>query len=181
MEEILAGGKRKLVLIKGDLTDLDVEAIVYYAEPDLVLGAGFGTAISVRGGPGIRKELEGLGPLKTGQVAVTAAGKLKAGWIFHAVGPRFQEAGTEEKLRLTIANVLREASSRGIRSLAFPPMGAGFYGIPLEMCARVMVENIRTHLAGETSLEKAIICVLDNREFHPFRQQLQTALEEAVQ
>ncbi len=180
MEEILAFGKRKLILIKGDLTNLEVEAIVFYAEPNLELGSGFGTAISVRGGPSIKKELKKLDPLETCQVATTTAGNLKAELIIHAVGPRFQEPDMEKKLRKTVENVLTEASGKRVKTIAFPPMGAGFYGVPLEMSGQVLVGTIRSFLEKDTSLEEVIICVLDTREFLPFQKQMQVPVEEAV-
>jgi len=159
------GGLR---LLKEDVTLIDVDAFVYYARHDLVLGSGFGGAISARGGPDIQPELDALAPVETCDVVVSGAGELKARHIFHAVGPRFQEEDTEPKLRKTIQNVLAAASGKGIRSLAFPPMGAGYYGIPLDDCARVMIEEIRAHLDGKTSLEDVVICVQDLREQEPF-------------
>ena len=113
-------------LIRGDITELDVDAFVFYAQPDLALGSGFGTAISVRGGPSIQKELDELGPVETGQAVVTGAGKLKADFIVHAVGPRFQEEDTEGKLRTTVLNSLKAAEEKGVKRIALPAMGAGF-------------------------------------------------------
>ena len=180
MEEILAQGKCKLVLMKGDLTDLDAEAIVFYAEHNLELGSGFGSAISVRGGPSIKKELDEKEPIETGEVAVTGAGNLKADFIIHAVGPRFQEHNMEEKLRKTIENTLIEATVKQIKTIAFPPMGTGFYGVPLEMCSRVLVETIRNFVPVDSSLEEVIICVLDSREYKPVAAQMEKTLERAV-
>ena len=159
------GGLR---LLKEDVTLIDVDAFVYYARHDLVLGSGFGGAISARGGQEIQPELDALAPVETCDVVMSGAGELKARHIFHAVGPRFQEEDTEPKLRKTIRNVLTAASGKGLKSLAFPPMGAGYYGIPLDECARVMIEEIRAHLGGETSLEDVVICVQDLREQEPF-------------
>jgi O-acetyl-ADP-ribose deacetylase (regulator of RNase III) len=105
---------------------------------------------------------------------------LEADWIIHAVGPRFQEDSLEEKLRRTVESVLIEASKLNIKSIAFPPMGTGFYGIPLEMCARVLVETVRNFIRPDTSLEEVVICVLDNREEKPFAERLQNSLQEAV-
>ena len=87
-------------LIKGDITDLEVDAFVFCAQGDLAIGTGFGTAISVRGGPTIQQELLGSGPVATGEAVVSAAGDLKANFIIHAVGPKFQEKDIEGKLRL---------------------------------------------------------------------------------
>ena len=86
-------------LVKDDVTDLEVDAFVFYAQHDLALGSGFGTAISARGGPAVQKELEGQGPLATCEVVVSGAGNMKADHIIHAVGPRFQEDGTCPWLR----------------------------------------------------------------------------------
>lgn len=159
-------------LIRGDITDLDVDAFVFYAQHDLALGSGFGTAISTRGGPSIQKELEGLGPLETGQAIATGAGDLKAGCMIHAVGPRFSEDDTEAKLRTTVNNALRVAEERGVKRLALPAMGAGFYGVPLDVCARVMVQSIVSHLEGETGIQEVVLCVTDRREYAPFESEL---------
>ena len=161
-------------LIKADLTDLDADAFVFYAQSDLALGSGYGTAISVRGGPTIQKELEALAPVAAGEAVVTAAGKLKARHIIHAVGPRFQEEDLEGKLRTTMRNALARAEEQDIDSLAFPAMGAGYYGIAPQLCARVMVEEIRSHLEGETGLEEVVICVLDSQQYNAFQGALAT-------
>ena len=159
-------------LVRGDITELDVDTFVFYAQSDLTLGSGFGTAISVRGGPNIQKELEGLAPLSTGQVVVTGAGNLKAASIIHAVGPRFNDEDTEDKLRATVLNSLNAAEQEGARSIAMPPMGAGFHGVALELCARVMIEAIKSHLEGETEIQQVVICVMDRRELAPFESRL---------
>lgn len=156
-------------LEQGDLTALPVEAIVYYAREDLQLGSGFGTAIQARGGDAVRKELEKIGRVAMGEAVVTTGGNLAASRIIHACGPKFQEPDTPRKLRDCIWSALKAAGENGIKSVAFPPMGAGFYGVPLDLCARVMVETIREFLAAPSSLEEVIICVIDKREFAAFR------------
>ncbi|UCF36185.1 MAG: macro domain-containing protein [Acidobacteriota bacterium] len=168
---ILAAGA--VELIRGDITLLAVDAFIYYAHPNLSLGAGFGTAISVRGGPAIKEQLDGSGPLATGRVIVTTAGALPAKAIIHAVGPRFQEPELESKLANTIYSALKEAESRGFESLAFPPMGTGFYGIPLDVCARVMIPEITTFLSETRVLKRVVICVADAHEEKAFRECIQ--------
>jgi O-acetyl-ADP-ribose deacetylase (regulator of RNase III) len=156
-------------LIKEDITVLDVDAFVFYAQSNLALGSGFGGAISVRGGPTVQKELETLGPVATGESVVSGAGNLKARYIIHAVGPKFQEADTEGKLRTTVINSLKRAEEKSIERIAFPAMGAGYYGIPSNLCARVMLEAIRNHLEGETCIREVIICVLDTPQYESFQ------------
>jgi O-acetyl-ADP-ribose deacetylase (regulator of RNase III) len=160
-------------LQKGDLTAMDIEAIVFYASENLELGSGFGNAIAVRGGTAIQEELKSIGSISTGEAVITTAGVLKSKKIIHAAGPRFQETDTEKKLRKTIDSALTVAEENGIRKIAFPPMGTGFYGIPLSVCANVMLDVIREHISNNTSLEEVVICAIDNREFIAFQNELE--------
>ena len=161
-------GNTVVHLMKGDITELEVDAFVFYAQENLALGAGFGGMIAVRGGASIQKELDQLAPLSHLEAVVSGAGKLKAEYIIHAVGPRFREDDTEAKLLTTMHNVLLRAEDKGTKTLAFPAMGAGYYGIPAAVSARVMLDALKSHLSGETGLESVIICVLDSPQFKAF-------------
>ena len=156
-------------LIRDDITDIEVDAFVYYAQHDLALGSGFGGAIAVRGGPSVQKELDELDPLETGNAIISGAGNLKAEHIIHAVGPRFREDDIEGKLRTTMLNTLARAEEKGIARIAFPAMGAGYYGIPPAVSAAVMLDVIKTHLEGETGISEVIICVFDTPQFDAFQ------------
>lgn len=158
-------------LIRGDITELEVDAFVFYAQPDLALGSGFGGAIAVRGGPSVQKELNEMvarGPIATGEAVVSGAGKLKAKQIIHAVGPRFREAGTEDKLRQTVVSCLRRANEIGAVTLAFPLMGSGYYGIPAPLSARVMLEALQEHVQVAPDLSEILVCVFDTPQFIAF-------------
>ncbi len=176
MPEAVSQGTRinqsVIQLIKDDITDLDVDAFVFYAQSDLALGSGFGTAISVRGGPTIQQELENMAPVAAGEAVVSGAGNLKANHIIHAVGPKFREEDTESKLRTTVLNSLKRAEEKAVETLAFPAMGAGFYGIPPELCAKVMLDAITKHLQGSTVIKDVVICVLDTRQYTTFQNAL---------
>ena len=174
MADELKTGNSTIRLEKADITDLDIEAFVYYARHDLALGSGFGTAIIMRGGPAVQKELDELGPLETTQVVASGAGEMKAKHIIHAVGPRFQEEDLQTKLRTTITNALKCAEDKGIKQVALPPMGAGFYGVPLDVSAQVTLDTVKKHLDNGSSLNEVVICLLDNREYKPFAGQLAT-------
>lgn len=160
-------------LVTGDLTAQDVECIVFYATDDLKLGSGFGGAIAVRGGPTIQQECDELAPIELGQAVITKAGELKSKYIIHANGPKFQEENLENKLKTTIENTLRVAKENQVKQIAFPPMGTGFYGVPLDVSARISIDVVKNHLAGETSIEDVVFYLLDTREFRPFEAQLQ--------
>jgi O-acetyl-ADP-ribose deacetylase (regulator of RNase III) len=165
--EVLSGSC-VLRLLRGDITELDVDAFVFYAQPDLALGSGFGGAIAVRGGASIQKALSQIaaeGPIPTGKVVVTEGGKLKARYILHAVGPRFREPDTESKLRETILNCLVTARERGLETLAFPLMGSGYYGIPNRASAQVMMEAFKTLEEDPGGIREIRICVFDTPQF----------------
>ncbi len=161
-----------LRLVKDDLTALDVDAFVFYAREDLQLGSGYGTAIQQRGGASVRKELERIGRVNPGEAVLTGAGQLKARHIIHACGPKFHEPELEGKLRACMVSALRLAGQHGLKRIAFPPMGMGFYGVPAKICTRVMLDEIRAFLEAGTSVEEVIICVVDKRDFELFRDKM---------
>ena len=163
-----------LKLHLGDITDFEVESFVFYAQHNLALGSGYGNAIAVRGGPSIQEELNSLAPLETTQAVISEAGNMKARRIIHAVGPRFQEPDQEQKLKETILNSLKLAEQHDIKDIAFPAMGAGFYGVPLPLCAKVTIDTIVEYLQNGCKLKNVIISLLDNREYKPFQEKLRT-------
>jgi O-acetyl-ADP-ribose deacetylase (regulator of RNase III) len=166
-------GNKVLRLVRGDITDMEIEAFVFDITEDVKLGSGFGGAIQQRGGIVIQKELDDIGSCPTGEAVVTEAGILKADWIIHANGPKFREEDEENKLRKTVQSALARAEEKGVKRLAFPPMGTGLYQVPLDLCTRVMVETISQHLANGSTLDEVLIVAPDNREFNPFKAKIE--------
>ncbi len=163
-----------LRLIQQDITDLEVEAFVFYSRPDLALGAGFGSAITRRGGPSIKAELDKTGSIGLTEAVVTSGGKLKARYVVHAAGPAFQEEQIETKLQKTISNALKRAEEKGIRQIALPLMGAGFYGVPLNSCPKLMIGAFQEYLKKGSELKEIIICANDGREYRAFQSALKS-------
>ncbi len=161
-------GERVIRLMAGDITSLEIEAFVYDARPDLVLGSGYGTAIATRGGAAIQQELKQIGPVRVGDAVVTSAGKMKARFIIHAVAPKFQEEDEERKLRAATLSALARANERGISRLAMPALSAGFFGMPSERSARIMLPAVKEHLQGPTTLKEVVFCLLDSRQLRAF-------------
>jgi O-acetyl-ADP-ribose deacetylase (regulator of RNase III) len=179
MQECATIEKCALRLIQQDITDFEVEAIVFYARPDLALGSGFGSAITRRGGPAVKEELNKIGSVNPTDAVVSTGGGLKARWIVHAAGPVFQEERLEEKLQTTIVSALRRAEEKGIRQIAFPLMGAGFYGVPLHSCPGLMLKAIKKHLTDGGAVREIIICANDPREYRAFQSVFKTLPQEA--
>ena len=166
-------GNKVLRLVRGDITDMEIDAFVFDITEDVKLGSGFGGAIQQRGGIVIQKQLDEIGSCPTGEAVVTEAGILKADWIIHANGPKFREEDEEVKLRKTVTSALARAEEKGVKILAFPPIGTGLYQVPMDLCARVMVETISKHLENGASLEDVLIVAPDPREFTPFKAQFE--------
>ena len=166
-------GSKVLRLVRGDITDMEIEAFVFDITDDVKLGSGFGGAIQQRGGIVIQKQLDEIGSCATGEAVVTEAGILKADWIIHANGPKFREEDEESKLRKTVQAALARAEEKGVKRLAFPPMGTGLYQVPLDLCTRVMVDTISEHLGNGSTLDEVLIVAPDNREFNPFKAKIE--------
>ena len=139
-----------IVLVQGDITEQDVDAVVNAANSSLMGGGGVDGAIHRRGGPAILEECKKLRAtewpdgLPTGRAAVTSAGNLPARWVIHVVGPVY--AKREDRSHL-LASCYREALDQadklGARSVAFPAVSAGIYGWPLDSAARIAVRTVR--------------------------------------
>jgi O-acetyl-ADP-ribose deacetylase (regulator of RNase III) len=166
-------GDKKLRLVPGDITKMEVGAFVFDITEDVRLGSGYGAAIQQRGGIVIQKQLDAIGSCPTGEAVVTEAGILDADWIIHANGPKFREEDEEAKLRKTVRSALARAEEKGVKTLAFPPIGTGLYQVPMDLCARVMVETISAHLANGASIEEVFIVAPDPREFGPFKARIE--------
>lgn len=144
----------RIVLLEGDITAQEVDAVVNAANSALQLGAGVAGAIRERGGPSIQQECDAIGPISVGDAAVTGAGKLPARYVIHAAGMPPGGGATEASVRDSMRRSLELAHERGLRVVAVPAIGAGIAGFPMQRCAEVLIEEARAHLAGETSLEE---------------------------
>jgi len=166
-------GDKVVRLVRDDITDMEVDAFVYDITEDAKLGSGHGSAIQQRGGVKIQEALDAVGSCPVGEAVITTAGLLKAKHIIHANGPKFCEPDEEGKLRRATQAVLRLAEENGVETLAFPPMGTGLYQVPVDLCARVLVDTVVEHLAGESGLREVLFVIPDSRERGAFEARIQ--------
>jgi O-acetyl-ADP-ribose deacetylase len=131
---------QKIRLLKGDLTDERVDAIVNAANSHLAHGGGVAGAIVRKGGDVIQKESDRIGHVPVGQVAITGAGSLPANHVIHAVGPRMGEGDEDSKLRSAARNSLALAHERGFAGIALPAISSGIFGFPKDRCAEILVQ-----------------------------------------
>src|SRR5438552_1185356 len=127
-------------LVKGDLTEERVDAIVNAANSHLAHGGGVAGAIVRKGGAVIQEESDRIGFVPVGNVALTGAGALPAGHVIHAVGPRMGEGDEDNKLRSAGRNSLEMAHEKGFRSIALPAISSGIFGFPKDRCAEILLQ-----------------------------------------
>ncbi|MFZ2061621.1 MAG: macro domain-containing protein [Candidatus Binatus sp.] len=162
----------KIGLRQGDLTEADVDAIVNAANNGLMLGGGVAGAIRVKGGPAIQQECDKIGTIPLGEAAITGAGRLRARHVIHAASMRLGESTSEAKLRAATRNSLMRANENSLKTIAFPAIGTGIAGFPIERCGQVMLEEARAHLSGQTTLERVEFVLYDRRSLEVFERVL---------
>lgn len=158
----------KTYFLKGDITDMAVDAIVNAANTDLVLGAGVAGAIQRKGGSRIQEDCDAIGPIRLGEAAVTTGGNLRANYVIHAASMRLGGQTTAESLRLATRNSLLRTEEKTIKSIAFPAIGTGVAGFPMEECARIMLTEVLHHLKSRSSLEKIYFVLYDDAALKVF-------------
>jgi O-acetyl-ADP-ribose deacetylase len=156
--------KEQIFIQQGDITDMDVDAIVNAANNDLILGAGVAGAILRKGGESIQRECDEIGSIPIGYAAITGGGKLKVRYVIHAASMGLGDARTTAKsLRTSTAHSLRLAAERKLKSIAFPAVGTGVSGFPMEECAQIMLTEAAQHLKDGSSLETIYFVLFDPR------------------
>ncbi len=164
----MAGPKDRIIIKQGDITDMEVEAIVNAANTELVLGSGVAGAIRKKGGDTIQEECDNIGRIPLGQAVITGAGKLKSKYIIHAAGMHLGGRVTEESLRECTMNCLLRADEKGIRTIAFPAIGTGVGGFPVAECARVMIDTVIDHIKRYQNIETVYFVLFDEKSFKVF-------------
>jgi O-acetyl-ADP-ribose deacetylase len=169
----------RIEVVRGDITEQSVDAIVNAANPSLLGGSGVDGAIHRRGGPAILEECERIrrdrypDGLPTGEAVATTAGDLPARWVIHTVGPVYARSRNPAgELASCHSASLRVADELGARSVAFPAISTGVYGYPPEEAAPVAIVAVRS---TGTRVEEVRFVLFDDETFALYRR----ALEEA--
>ena len=159
---------------EGDITVLDVDAIVNAANPSLLGGGGVDGAIHRAAGPGLLEECRTIGGCPTGQARITGGHDLKARHVIHTVGPVYVDGtrGEPEQLRSCYVESLRLATDAGVRTLVFPCIATGVYGYPkIDACA-IAVATVGEWLAGHELPGSVVFCCFERRDAELYRAQL---------
>lgn len=169
-------GNAKLELIKGDITDVEADAIVNAANSTLLGGGGVDGAIHRKGGPKILEECkliratEWPDGLPTGKAVITSGGNLKAKHVIHTVGPVWLGGFhvEAELLKQAYRNTLKLAVAKGLKTIAFPSISTGAYGYPIEEASRIAVAAVKAFLEKEDRIERVIFVLFSERDFEVY-------------
>lgn len=167
-----------LRLVEGDITELDVDAIVTAANQYLKLGAGVAGAVRRRGGPSIQEECDRIGYCPVGGAVITGGGNLKARHVIHAVGPLGEDPEADALLASATRSSLRVADKNGLSSIALPAISTGIFGYPMDACAAIMLAEVIDYLrAGEGRLRTVVMCLYGQAAFDVFAAELGKQVE----
>lgn len=168
----LAIGKVTLELRHGNIAMQNVDAVVNAANEFLSFGSGVAGAIIAAGGDTIQKECNEIGSCATGSAVITTGGNLPAKYVIHAVGPMYGEGKENEKLSSAIKASLALAEEKGLKSIAFPAISAGYFHFPLAECAKIMLTTIKVNALTLKSVNHIVICLSGPDKLEVFEDEL---------
>jgi len=166
-------GKAVLQIIRGDITEIEADAIVNAANSSLMGGGGVDGAIHRKGGPRILEECKRIREtewpdgLPTGKAVITSGGNLKAKHVIHTVGPVWLGGFhvEAELLKQAFRNSLKLAVANGLKVIAFPSISTGAYGYPIGEASRIAVNTVKDFLEKEDKLERVILVLFFESDF----------------
>jgi O-acetyl-ADP-ribose deacetylase len=160
----------RVEIVEGDITTLDVDAIVNAANSALAPGGGVCGAIHRAAGPELAEACVRLGGCETGEAKMTPGFNLKARHVIHAVGPVWGggERGEDKLLASCYRNSLKRLHERGLASIAFPAISTGIYGFPAERAARIAVRTVLDGLKDLPASARVVFCCFgpESRKTH---------------
>jgi len=163
MEKSTSGVKIKVV--QGDITEMEVDAIVNAANNHLWMGVGVAGAIKRKGGGEIEDEAMKKGPISVGEAVVTSAGKLKAQYVIHAAVMGQDLITNEEYMKNATSNSLKRAEELKINSVAFPAFGTGVGGFPMDRCARIMLDEVKDFSKKSKYVKEVLFVLFDKKSY----------------
>ncbi|PYK02442.1 MAG: O-acetyl-ADP-ribose deacetylase [Verrucomicrobia bacterium] len=164
----------KIDLLRGDITKLDVDAIVNAANTSLLGGGGVDGAIHRAAGPKLLEECRSLGGCQPGQAKITRGYNLPAPFVIHTVGPVWSggNRGEAEALANCYRNSLRLAAENEIKTIAFPAISCGAYRYPIAEAAQIALRTARDFLSATDQIDKVIFVLVSGEIFSVYKQLL---------
>lgn len=162
----------KIEVVKEDITEMKVDAIVNAANKSLLGGGGVDGAIHRAAGPKLKEACRKLNGADTGEAKITEGFNLPARYVIHAVGPVYNDgsSGEVDKLKSCYQNSMRLAEEYDLKTIAFPAISTGIYGYPKEEAAEIAVDTIRSCETDSYSVETVYLVAYDDETFTSLKQ-----------
>ncbi|HHU50296.1 MAG TPA: O-acetyl-ADP-ribose deacetylase [Firmicutes bacterium] len=168
----------RMQIRQGDITKVEVDAIVNAANSSLLGGGGVDGAIHLAGGPQILEECQAIrkkqGECPTGEAVITTAGKLRAKYVIHTVGPVWH-GGEKDEPRL-LANCYRNslalAVENAVTTIAFPNISTGVYRFPKALAAEIALQTVAAFLKDEQQIKKVIFVCFDRENYELYQRKI---------
>jgi O-acetyl-ADP-ribose deacetylase len=172
IDELRLYNDKTIRLVKGDITERNVDVIVNAANSHLKHGAGVAGAIVRKGGSIIQEESNKIGYVQVGSAVITTSGKLPCNAVIHTVGPRMGEGNEDSKLRKAVQSSLKLAADYGFKSISMPAISSGIFGFPKDRCAKILIGESKRFLEDgmkNTSIQTIEFCIFDDETLGYFR------------
>jgi O-acetyl-ADP-ribose deacetylase (regulator of RNase III) len=176
--------KGKIIrLVRGDITERNVDVIVNAANSYLRHGGGLAAAIVKKGGKIIQEESDKIAVVPVGNAVITGSGSLPCKAVIHAIGPKIGEEKEDQKLRSAMKNALKLAQTNGFKSISIPAISSGIFGFPKDKCAKILVSESMRFIKNSSSksegssLQTIEFCILDEETLEQFRMEFDSIKE----
>lgn len=171
MEKIIHN--KTFLLIKDDITERKVDAIVNAANSYLKHGGGVAAAIVRKGGPIIQEQSNDIGFVPVGGAAITDSGNLSCKSVIHAVGPQMGEGDEDTKLQNAINSIMQLATAKQFCSISIPAISSGIFGFPKDKCAKILVSESQKFIQNnpQTTIDLIEFCIYDDETYQYFKKE----------
>jgi O-acetyl-ADP-ribose deacetylase len=181
IDQIILSNGKTIRLVRGDITERNLDVIVNPANSYLKHAGGVAAAIVRKGGPVIQEESDKIGYIPVGTAVITTAGRLPCKAVIHTVGPRMGEGSEDKKLRKAIKSVLALAQETGFKSISIPAISTGIFGYPKDKCAKILLEESMNYFAknkdtssSPNTIDTIEFSLIDSETLDYFKDEIKT-------